>query len=124
MMKEGHSKKKAFKKVQTDIGCSESTIQATYKQKDYWLEWGRQQDREPSAKPGTDKRRGQRGSRQERGNTTSKGCRRPAKRGYLGRKQHLRETYLKVAAWAEREQEQGHTHTHTHTLGLRLATAV
>ena len=39
---------------------------------------------------------------------TSKGCRLPGKRGYLGRTDHCRELVLKTQVWAEAEQAAGH----------------
>ena len=58
---------------------------------------------------------GKRAARQRGCNTpmvrlqhTSKGCRLPGKRGYLGRTDHCRELVLKTQAWAEAEQAAGH----------------
>ena len=101
----GHSKKSGFQTVARKLFCNIKTIQRTWAKKVFWKHWAELEERKPSVREGTNKRRGQRVPNRA---ANSKGARIPGERGYLGRTDHCREFTLLVQVWAELEQSHGH----------------
>ena len=106
MMREGRSKNMAQKDLMRELGCSLSTVKIAWKAREETKAWAAEQHREPNARPGTSRRKGERTAVDLTGQ--SRGCRRAKSRGYLGRKQHCREFYEMTKVWNEAEREQGH----------------
>ena len=107
MLKDGYTLNKAREALRVELKCSLSTVKYTWRNKVAHLLWGQEKDRIPSARPGTVRRRGERMGHVERGHTSS-GCRRPLRRGYLGKVQHCRQIYEETKIWCEVEKQQGH----------------
>ena len=107
MLKDGYSNKKAQEALRIELKCSLSTVKYTWRNREGHKQWGQEKDRLPSSRPGTARRRGERMSRTEKGSWSS-GCRRPKKRGYLGREQHCRQLYEETKIWQDIERQQGH----------------
>ena len=106
MMREGRSKKMAQNVLMRELGCSLSTVKIAWKAREETKAWAAEQHREPTARHGTSRRKGERTAVDMTGQ--SRGCRRAKSRGYLGRKQHCREFYEMTKAWSDAEREQGH----------------
>ena len=103
----GMSLRKSLAKTASALHCSESVVKKTYKSKEYWQEWCKEKAWTASIAQQTSNRR--RGSRSVLSQgATSRGCRKPGKRGYLGRYDPCRQLVLATQLWAEREEEQGH----------------
>ncbi len=93
--------------MQRELGCGRSTAKFAWRNKDSIQEWVIQNDRDPSAHPETQRKKGERTSLMSVG-SWSKGRRRPKSRGYLVREQTCREFYARTKLWCELEREQGH----------------
>ena len=107
LMVPGATRAKTFRKVAGDLHCSEQTVELFYKKADFWLDWGITNKVEGSPKPGTWRKKGSHTSVMAAG-STSRACRLPGERGYLGRPDYARDIVLRLAAWAEMQQEAGH----------------
>ena len=106
MMREGWSKKKAEQELMRELGCSLSTVKLIWRKRAETKEWAGEQHKEPFARPGTGRRKGDTSAIDKAGR--ARGCRRPKSRAYLGREQNCREFYERTKLWCEVEREQGH----------------
>jgi hypothetical protein len=80
----GARRQQTFKSVAAKLGCSARTVREVYRDKDVWLEWGIRKAVEGSRKPGSWRKRGCK-TGGKRAGSVAKGCRKPVKRGHLGR---------------------------------------
>ena len=107
-MQAGVSKNKSVAKTAKHMGISLSQMKRLMRaeEKEYWLTWAKQEDKRGKMSAGTVRRQGERLNRLEKG-TCSRGCRRPRKRGYLGRPQYTNGLVEAVKAWAAEHEELG-----------------
>ena len=106
-IKAGTSTRTARQQIASLLSCSTSAVKTTVQNKEYWLEWAEEHKMVASTSPNKARKPGDKRSKLKLG-TTSKGCRKPGKRGYLGNTNWCRPLIQKVMQWSEMETEQGH----------------
>ena len=107
LMQDGFSLHGAYNKIVQELGCDIQTVRDIHRDSEYWLAWAKEQDRKPSKRAGTNRRQGEHIPQTEK-KSSSKGCRKVGKRGYLGKNQPLRWLVLETVGWAKAEFEAGH----------------
>ena len=81
--KAGISTRTARQQLASPLSRSTSAVKTTVQNREYWTQWGQERSLDASTSPNKARRRGDSRSVLKMG-STSKGCRRPGRRGYLG----------------------------------------
>ena len=106
-IKAGTSARTARQQIGSLLSCSTSAMKTTAQNREYWIQWGQDRSLDASASPNKARGRGDCRSALKMG-SASKGCRRPRKRGYLGKNLWCRQLVQQAQLWSEMETEQGH----------------
>jgi hypothetical protein len=106
-IKAGISTRTARQQLASFLSCSTSAVKTTVQNREYWTQWGQERSLDASTSPNKARRRGDSRSVLKMG-STSKGCRRPGTRGYLGTTFWSKKMVQQVQLWSEMETEQGH----------------
>ena len=107
LRKTGMSLRKSLARTASVLKCSESVVKKTYRSKEYWQDWCKDKGWTAStAQQASNRRQGSRSVLSQ--GDTARGCKKPGKRGYLGRYDPCRQLVLATKVWAETEEEQGH----------------